>query len=68
MPKMSHAGDHQCEMVFLAVRDRIVIPHGSTGLDVCRDSRGMSHFNAIVEGKERITRHHRTFEVKIELF
>jgi hypothetical protein len=68
MPKMSHAGDHQCEMVFLAVRDGIVIPDGTTRLDVCRDTGGMPHFNAIVKGKESITSHHRAFEVKIELF
>ena len=65
---MSHAGDHECKMVFLAIRNRIVIPDGASGLDVRRDSRGMTHFNAIVEGEERITCHHRTFEVKIELF
>ena len=68
MPKMPHSGDHQCEMMFLAISDRIIIPDRTPRLDVCSDARGMPHFHAIIKGEESVTRHHCTFEVKIELF
>ena len=68
MSEMPHAGHDQCQPIFLAVFNTVLIANGTTGLNKGSDAHFMSHLHAVVEGKKRIAGHHGAIQIKIELF